>query len=1037
MQRLLVFKDSKAIFRLTASEDTVIRLGYRVIIPQLRQYEEHYLTDINIPKGGYSNCELSYYNDTCTINIPSIFSSTYNVAGASDVFIEYDENIVSIEIQSSEGYINIHKPPTFEDVAEWITSAISGAFQTAMEWLSNAIVNAVNQIIGVISSVIGVITEWIISGINMANDILKNITGIDVFGAIQQGIGTIYNFITGIPTYFYRIYPDIMGSIVATQWAKRWEKYLERRYRRRPRGVLGFITDFFSMTFGNYIIYLVVALFIRFLTNLISQRYAQAPSWWTPPQSEIKPTRYYPIDEIAIEDETIVTFYHKLNEVEGIITSAIEYKVTTPTVKELEGSIQGEVEYVLGKVNAVEGSIQGEIEYTITAPYIKEVEGVIQGLVESILLGVVSVTGQIQSAIEYEIVSPYIHTVEGVIQGAIETGMRIFRVLEGSIQGEIEYSTTAPTYNEVVGTINGEIEYSISLISTVRFTETAETEMITPTESTIRFNEIAEVKIPEEATSKITFNEYVDVIIGKEVEGSIQGEIEYILGTVNKLSGTIQGEIEYTLTLPTVKEVEGTIQGEIEYEVSPSSISPYEEPWMLPQGWTKVWQFNTEEELNDFANAERRNAYVENGKIEFNPPEDDYGDVIREVMKFYRRIAICIKVELVSGLSSELVCTASSCDGNKCKGLYLRTKYNSETELEICDFQGFNCVSFNCPDDWFVIVFDHVDNRIVVYDRNKNIIAETISAEYTAASIVSTIRIDEVKFTGERITDVKVDWVAVLEELPPNMVEGSINGEIEYSLSIPPREVEGSINGEVEVIMSLPPREVEGRIEGEVWHSVALPPKEVSGSIQGEIEFDMHEDSGTDPLDPAWKPPKDYHELYRFFNPNDLDRLFNEYSDGCSIESNSCVNSGTMWCHRDTGLETWSYAFDYMVFAFKYTVKRKPTGDIWYMYIINYKANVMEKGIGVLIQWKPDIEKLGVGSEDEYVPLEPDTWYIIRINMDTRSVEVFDVNGNKIGEAPFREHTPTWSEDYHAIEFNESNDMVYMYIDWMGITKWE
>lgn len=193
---------------------------------------------------------------------------------------------------------------------------------------------------------------------------------------------------------------------------------------------------------------------------------------------------------------------------------------------------------------------------------------------------------------------------------------------------------------------------------------------------------------------------------------------------------------------------------------SPSGLDPNDPTWCPSEGWDKVWQFDTEDELNDFANYENRNTYVENSLLKFNPPAGDYGEATnRNLENVATRIAVCLKVSAISGDYVDPFGIHSD-DGNRLYTVDLYA-FHSSNELMLYDDIGGNSVTFNNPNDYIVIVFDRSTGKATVYDKNKNVLAELQCSYESGYWVEQLIITREYNNYNSWTTDVEVDWVAV------------------------------------------------------------------------------------------------------------------------------------------------------------------------------------------------------------------------------------------------------------------------------------
>jgi|GEM_PF-4904167 len=220
--------------------------------------------------------------------------------------------------------------------------------------------------------------------------------------------------------------------------------------------------------------------------------------------------------------------------------------------------------------------------------------------------------------------------------------------------------------------------------------------------------------------------------------------------------------IKHYAKLQTISKGQYTDQGTIStYTPTTEQIDPNDPTWCPPEGWTKVWKFLSEDELNDFANYIKENAYVENGVLEFSPPDGLWGCAERYVSGTHLvRCAGCIRISVSQ-------CTANTpffFPSNTFEGKdYLpRTTLepSNPNKLRFTDAITGDYLTFDNPSDWFVVVFDFIEEKAKAYDKNKNLIAEFSFTyrSYTGHEYYFIIR--EANVEGTRF-DVKVDWVAV------------------------------------------------------------------------------------------------------------------------------------------------------------------------------------------------------------------------------------------------------------------------------------
>jgi len=201
--------------------------------------------------------------------------------------------------------------------------------------------------------------------------------------------------------------------------------------------------------------------------------------------------------------------------------------------------------------------------------------------------------------------------------------------------------------------------------------------------------------------------------------------------------------------------------------IAPSGLDPYDTPWATAEGWTKVWNFDTTAELEEFADT-KENAYVQNSVLTFSGS----GHVFKhEADKYLKRAAICVKVIPFYAAQSWPVCYLLSeryipaVGGQSGEGSIYVTENNDLLALVARGniSQTFNFSNYK---DYYVLVVSwDYDAGIVtanVYNKHKTKIAEQ------SASLGGTLNTNwEVHIQAKDTTDLKfmtfVDWVAVLE----------------------------------------------------------------------------------------------------------------------------------------------------------------------------------------------------------------------------------------------------------------------------------
>jgi len=545
-----------------------------------------------------------------------------------------------------------------------------------------------------------------------------------------------------------------------------------------------------------------------------------------------------------------------------------------------------------------------------------------------------------------------VNEVKGTIRGYTEYiyPLKTGRVVSGKLIGRIEYSTQS------IGTLKGYTEYTTAL---------------------------------GKKETKGTLGGYIEysMYMSSETIGVIKGYSEYEVIVPEYVKGILGGYTEYHLVIPT----KGVLEGYSEYSLGETSgTDPNDPVWAPYGGWSRIWSFTSEEELNSYATS-KFYAYVEEGVVKFNPPEDDAGDCVREeIGQRTHRVAICLRVEpkLVSGERNALLV------------VYLYEAYPTEDRIDNFVLENhpsdssklvINEVEFTRPQDgWIVVVCDSREHKVRVYDRNKNLLVEADAYIYSGSN-VTVVDVSSPNYVNTCVVDVWLDWVAYLYTAPTQEVVGKIKGYSGYKLP---------------------------------------------GEIRGYVEYELHEDSGTSPYQDPWYPNKDYYELYMFYKPEELDKLFN-VENACTIESNSCVNTDTGDCRRDTLQAPETYAPEYVVLAVKFKQLAPPPEEIQepisILNICMQKLNYESVGLCFGADFNPSDNKVYVGS----YALDYDKWYILRLDARNKLVTIWDTNGRKLAEFNPREVTPTTEGDFHTVYVMRQQGFIKIYIDWIGFVKWE
>jgi len=195
----------------------------------------------------------------------------------------------------------------------------------------------------------------------------------------------------------------------------------------------------------------------------------------------------------------------------------------------------------------------------------------------------------------------------------------------------------------------------------------------------------------------------------------------------------------------------------------PSGIDPNDPTWCPPEGWTKIWKFLTEDELEDFTQGDYYYAYVENGLLKFDSVTSGYAYAEREIYFIYaKRVAICFRINIkISNVIYGFLLVRSE-NGTIGRTASLYTVSGDTSKIELYASISQDRVVFNNPNDFIVLVYDYDERKTKVYDKNKNLLAEVTMGD--GAVDVKKYWIQLLEYTESDCEyDLEVDWVAIQE----------------------------------------------------------------------------------------------------------------------------------------------------------------------------------------------------------------------------------------------------------------------------------
>ena len=194
---------------------------------------------------------------------------------------------------------------------------------------------------------------------------------------------------------------------------------------------------------------------------------------------------------------------------------------------------------------------------------------------------------------------------------------------------------------------------------------------------------------------------------------------------------------------------------------TPSGTDPYDPTWAPPEGWDKVWHFETEEEGPNFGNRQYRYAYVENHCLEFNPPSGYYGRAWHSAKAVLKRVACAIKTyRVVTGQGKELYFSLWTADSDLGHMLDLSITLDNTKLIIRVGIPGVGWTNYyiDNPNDYVVVVLDVEENWVRVYDRNKNLLLEVTGI--THKDVVYVVFDEFNNYYGDT-RETSVDWVAI------------------------------------------------------------------------------------------------------------------------------------------------------------------------------------------------------------------------------------------------------------------------------------
>lgn len=214
-----------------------------------------------------------------------------------------------------------------------------------------------------------------------------------------------------------------------------------------------------------------------------------------------------------------------------------------------------------------------------------------------------------------------------------------------------------------------------------------------------------------------------------------------------------------------------------------SGLDPTDPTWYPDIGYTDVWEFDRAEDLDSFANYDRKSAFVEAGMLRFAPGTGDEGYAWRLYTdRFLKVYVVCLRVSIQSVTEKQAITYIVSRNGTNSYDVALQV-VDTQT-LELLDVISGSSVQFTNPMDWFVVKIDVVNGIARVYNRDKEVIAElglTPESTNEGRSEIYVCEPNNYPPTSPATFDVDVDWIAVHEL--EYVSEQSVSEDLQDNLS--------------------------------------------------------------------------------------------------------------------------------------------------------------------------------------------------------------------------------------------------------------
>jgi len=202
--------------------------------------------------------------------------------------------------------------------------------------------------------------------------------------------------------------------------------------------------------------------------------------------------------------------------------------------------------------------------------------------------------------------------------------------------------------------------------------------------------------------------------------------------------------------------------------VGPSGLDPNDPEWAPAEGWTDIWQFTAEDELDDYVKeGNYKNARVENSLAILDTTVNDNAWLKRiNTQQCCRRVAICLHYEIFQHESDYETIDIHLRDGSKDIWAKMRAIPSVDKFYAWDNNYGQTCeFPFSDETEWMVIVVDFADGYWKVYGKTKQILCEFPLNKYDTSELEEFISI--FALYSEKyglINNIWIDWIAVRYE---------------------------------------------------------------------------------------------------------------------------------------------------------------------------------------------------------------------------------------------------------------------------------